>query len=123
VIIPAGNTVLQDGVSTTGVSAAKELWYAMVGFASESQGFDGNGTYVRTATGGGDILVRTDKLANRPKGRDVLYGHALVPPQGTRPKRPSSKPPFKTDRACYKNAVPNLNGPAAAAGPPDHVGK
>jgi phospholipid/cholesterol/gamma-HCH transport system substrate-binding protein len=123
VILPAGDTILQDGVSTTGVSAAKELWYAMVGFASEAQGFDGNGTYVRTATGGGDILVRTGKLPNRPKGRDVLYGHALVPPQGTRPKRPSSQPPYKTNRACYKNALPNLNGPAAAAGPPDKVGK
>ena len=123
VILPAGQTVLQDGTSTTGVAAIKEFWYTMVGFASDAQGFDGNGSYTRTATGGGDLLVRTEKLANRPRLRDVLYGHALVRPQGTRPKRPPKAPPYNTDRDCYKNALPNLNGPAAAAGPADRVGK
>ena len=76
----------------------KEFWYTMVAFASDAQGFDGNGSYTRTATGGGDLLVRTGKLSDRPKNRDVLYGHALDPPLGTRPKRPSSKPPYKTNR-------------------------
>ena len=123
VILPTGDTVIQDGTNTTGASVFKEFWYTMVAFASDAQGFDGNGSYTRTATGGGDILIRTDKLSDRPKNRDVLYGHALNPPLGTRPKRPSSKPPYKTDRDCYKNAKPNLNGPAAAAGPPDKVGK
>ncbi len=123
VILPAGQTVLQDGTSTTGVAAIKEFWYTMVGFASDAQGFDGNGSYTRTATGGGDLLVRTEKLSNRPKLRDVLYGHALVRPQGTRPTRPPKAPPYKTNRDCYKNALPNLNGPAAAVGPPDKQGK
>ena len=123
VILPTGDTVIQDGTNTTGASVFKEFWYTMVAFASDAQGFDGNGSYTRTATGGGDILIHTGKLANRPKNRDVLYGHALNPPLGTRPKRPSSKPPYKTSRDCYKNAKPNLNGPAAAAGPPDAVGK
>ena len=123
VILPAGQTVLQDGGSTTGVPAIKEFWYTMVGFASDAQGFDGNGSYTRTATGGGDILVRTGKLSNRPRNRDVLYGHALVPPLGTRPKRPARKPAYNTKRDCYKNSIPQLNGPAAAAGPPDRIGK
>ena len=123
VILPTGDTVIQDGTNTTGASVFKEFWYTMVAFASDAQGFDGNGSYTRTATGGGDILIRTGKLADRPKNRDILYGHALNPPLGTRPKRPSSKPPYKTNVDCYKNAKPNLNGPAAAAGPPDKVGK
>jgi ABC-type transporter Mla subunit MlaD len=123
VILPAGQTVLRDGSSTTGVAAIKEFWYTLVGFASDAQGADGNGSYTRTATGGGDLLIRTGKLSNRPKNRDILYGHALVPPQGTRPKRPSKAPPFNTKRDCYKNALPDLNGPAAAAGPPDKIGK
>jgi ABC-type transporter Mla subunit MlaD len=123
VILPAGQTVLKDGSSTTGVSAIKEFWYTMVGFASDAQGADGNGSYTRTATGGGDLLIRTGKLSNRPKNRDILYGHALVPPQGTRPKRPSKAPPINNKRDCYKNSLPNLNGPAAAAGPPDKIGK
>ena len=123
VILPAGQTKLNDGSSSTGVEAIKEFWYAMVGFASDAQGFDGNGSYTRTATGGGDLLIRTEKLANRPRLRDVLYGKALVRPLGTRPTRPPRKPPYNTDRACYKNPLPNLNGPAAAAGPPDKLGK
>ncbi len=123
VILPTGDTVIQDGTNTTGSSVFKEFWYTMVAFASDAQGFDGNGSYTRTATGGGDILIRTGKLADRPKNRDILYGHALNPPLGTRPKRPSSKPPYKTSVDCYKNAKPDLNGPAAAAGPPDRVGK
>jgi ABC-type transporter Mla subunit MlaD len=123
VILPAGQTVLRDGNSTTGVEALKEFWYTMVGFASDAQGFDGNGSYTRTATGGGDLLVRTGKLSGRPRLRDVLYGHALLPPQGTRPKRPARTPPYNTKRDCYKNPLPNLNGPAAAAGPADRQGK
>jgi phospholipid/cholesterol/gamma-HCH transport system substrate-binding protein len=119
VILPSGDVVLQDGASTSGVSNYKEFWYTMVGFAGEAQGFDGAGSYVRTATGGGNNLLQTGKLANRPKGRDQLYGNALLPPQGTRPKRPSKRPPYKPDVACYKNAKPDLNGPAAAAGAPD----
>jgi ABC-type transporter Mla subunit MlaD len=123
VILPTGDTVIQDGTNTTGASVFKEFWYTMVAFASDAQGFDGNGSYTRTATGGGDILIRTGKLSNRPKNRDILYGHALNPPLGTRPKRPSSKPPYKSSVDCYKYAKPDLNGPAAAAGPPDRVGK
>jgi hypothetical protein len=93
----------------------------MVGFAGEAQGFDGAGSYVRTATGGGNVLIKTGKLKNRPKGRDQLFGNALLPPIGTRPKRPSSPPPYKPTVACYKNPKPNLNGPAAGPGPPDQV--
>jgi ABC-type transporter Mla subunit MlaD len=118
VITPSSDTVLQDGSGTTGMPSWKEFWYTMVGFAGETQGFDGNGSYVRTATGGGDHLIQSGKLKNRPKGRDQLYGNALLPPLGTRPQR-GKTPPFKTDVACYKNPRPNLNGPAAGPGPPD----
>jgi phospholipid/cholesterol/gamma-HCH transport system substrate-binding protein len=121
VILPAGDSVLQDGTSTTGMPSYKEFWYTMVGFAGEAQGFDGAGSYVRTATGGGDRLVQTGKLANRPKGRDQLYGNALLPPLGSRPKRPSKIPPYKPDVACYTNPKPNLSGPAAGPGPPDKL--
>jgi phospholipid/cholesterol/gamma-HCH transport system substrate-binding protein len=123
VIIPGGNTVLQDGASTSGVPNYREFWYTMVGFAGEAGAFDGNGSYVRTATGGGDNLITTGKLSGRPASRSQLYGNALVPPQGTRPKKPSKAPPYNTSRDCYKNAPPNLNGPAAAAGPPDKLVK
>ena len=61
----------------------------MVGFAGEAQGFDGNGSYVRTATGGGDVLIKTRQALGPPEEpRRQLFGNALVPPQGTRPEAP-----------------------------------
>jgi phospholipid/cholesterol/gamma-HCH transport system substrate-binding protein len=121
VILPSGNTVLNEGPLTSGVPNYKEFWYTVVGLAGESQGFEGNGSYTRTATGGGDVLVKSGKLAGRPKSRDTVYGHALLPPRGTRPARPAKTPPFKTNVACYKNPKPNLNGPASKAGAGDQV--
>jgi ABC-type transporter Mla subunit MlaD len=121
VITPASKVVIQDGSNTSNVSNYKEFWYTMVGFAGEAQGFDGNGSYVRTATGGGQTLIKTGKLSGRPASRSQLFGHATVPPLGTSPKKPSKMPPYKTSRACYKNAAPNLNGPAAGPGAPDAV--
>jgi phospholipid/cholesterol/gamma-HCH transport system substrate-binding protein len=121
VILPAGDTVINEGAFTTGASVFKEFWYVMTAFASEAQGFDGNGSYVNTATAGGDNLIRTGKLQDRPKNRDILYGHGLTKPLGTRPDRPARKPKYEPDKACYKNAKPNLNGPAANPGPPDQA--
>jgi phospholipid/cholesterol/gamma-HCH transport system substrate-binding protein len=121
VILPSGDVALNDGSASSGVPNYKEFWYTVVGLAGESQGFEGNGSYTRTATGGGDVLIKSGKLAGRPKNRDVVYGNALVPPQGTRPKRPSKLPPYKTNVPCYKNPKPNLNGASSNAGPPDTV--
>jgi phospholipid/cholesterol/gamma-HCH transport system substrate-binding protein len=120
-ILPSGDVVLNDGNLSSGVPNYKEFWYTVVGLAGESQGFEGNGTYTRTATGGGDVLIKSGKLAGRPKNRDVVYGNALVPPQGTRPKRPSKAPAFKTNVPCYKSEKPNLNGPLSNAGAPDAI--
>ena len=95
----------------------------MVGFAGESQSFDGNGSYTRTATGGGDILIKT-RQARRPpeEPRSVLYGQRARAAAGhaARSARRST-PPYKTNVACYKNPKPNLNGPAAEPGPPDQA--
>jgi phospholipid/cholesterol/gamma-HCH transport system substrate-binding protein len=121
VILPSGNVVLNEGNLTTGVENYKEFWYTVVGLAGESQDFEGNGSYTRTATGGGDVLVKSGKLSGRPKSRDTVYGHALVPPRGARPARPAKLPPFKPGVACYKNPKPDLNGPAAKAGAGDQV--
>jgi phospholipid/cholesterol/gamma-HCH transport system substrate-binding protein len=121
VILPSGNVVLNDGPLSTGVQNYKEFWYTVVGLAGESQDFEGNGSYTRTATGGGDVLVKSGKLSGRPKNRDVVYGNALVPPRGTRPARPAKAPPIKTNVACYKNTKPDLNGPASKPGAGDTI--
>jgi len=121
VILPAGDTVINEGPFTSGATAFKEFWYVMTAFASEAQSFDGNGSLVNTATGGGDTLIKTGKLQDRPKNRDVLYGRGLTRPLGTRPDRPAQKPKYQPNKDCYKNAKPNLNGPAATPGPADQA--
>ena len=62
-ILPAGDTVINEGPFTSGASAFKEFWYVMTAFASEAQSIDGNGSLVNTATGGGDTLIKTGKLS------------------------------------------------------------
>jgi phospholipid/cholesterol/gamma-HCH transport system substrate-binding protein len=119
VVLPAGDVVLNDGSSSSGVPNYKEFWYSVVGFAGESQNFDGNGQYTRVQTGGGSNVVKSGKLPNRPAPDATLFGNSIATPLGTRPTRPSKKPPYKPNVPCYKNLKPDLNGPAAAAGPPD----
>jgi phospholipid/cholesterol/gamma-HCH transport system substrate-binding protein len=121
IILPSGNVALDDCTASTGVENYKEFWYTVVGLAGEAQDFEGAGSYTRTATGGGNVLIKSGKLSGRPKNRDVVYGNALVPPKGTRPARPAKLPRFKTNVACYKNPKPDLNGPASKAGAPDQV--
>jgi phospholipid/cholesterol/gamma-HCH transport system substrate-binding protein len=119
VIMPSGNTVLQDDAATSGVENFKEFWYLVTGFTGEAQNYDGNGQYTRVQTGGGANVVKSGKLAGRSLIDDQLFGNAIVPPLGTRPTRPKHKPPFKPNSACSKQPKPDLNGPAAKAGPPD----
>ena len=122
-LIPAGNTVLQDSGPgynfTTGQPNFREFFYSTVQLAGESQVFDGNGSYVRFQAGGGPV---TTKMANPGGGfgNDTLYAHNISPPLGTRPVVNDRKtPPIRPDVACFKNPVPDLNGPLAAQGPAD----
>ena len=92
----------------------------MVGFAGESQGFDGNGSYTRVATGGGRHLIKTRQAARAARRTATVCSATRSCRRRARgPTRPSSKPPYKPNVACYKNAKPNLNGPAARRRPPD----
>jgi phospholipid/cholesterol/gamma-HCH transport system substrate-binding protein len=119
VIMPAGDAVLQDGGGTSGVENFREFWYLVTGFTGEAQNYDGNGQYTRVQTGGGANIVKSGKLAGRSLVDNQLFANAILPPLGTRPTNPDKKPPYKPKSACYKQQKPDLNGPAAAAGPPD----
>jgi phospholipid/cholesterol/gamma-HCH transport system substrate-binding protein len=120
VLVPTGDVVLNDSGGgynfDTGVPNYKEFGYAVAGFAGESQGFDGNGPYLRLQSGGGGV----DVSSAQPGGgvdNDRLFGTLPSAPIGTRPVL-GPKPPFRTDVPCHVNAIPDLNGPAAAQGPP-----
>jgi ABC-type transporter Mla subunit MlaD len=131
VLLPTGDVVLSDSGPgynfDTGVPNFKEFGYATTGLAGESGTFDGNGPSLRffsaggpTPTGGPVPNLRSPvPNAVSPRG-NALWGGSTTPPIGTRPAL-GSKPPFRTDVACQSNAIPDLNGPLAAQGPPDPV--
>jgi hypothetical protein len=52
---------------------------------------------------------------------EFVYGNTIEAPQGVQPFQPRSLPPFRMDVPCHRNAVPDINGPAAAVAPPDLV--
>jgi ABC-type transporter Mla subunit MlaD len=122
VLIPTGNVVIDNAGGaypfTTGQPNYRDLFYAAVNLAGESQNFDGNGQYARFQSGGGPQTVS----APNPTGGDLndsVWGHTISPPLGTRPAlSPNGKPPFRTDVPCYQSTPPDVNGAAAAVGPP-----
>jgi ABC-type transporter Mla subunit MlaD len=125
VFFPAGHTKLQDGSSTSGVEAYREFWYATVGLAGLSQGFDGNGPFNRFMidTGSDTLLSAPASIVGGSSGgkRLQLLAHTSQPPLGTRPAFPATEPAYRPLVACYKQAPQNLNGPAAQ-GPADGSG-
>jgi phospholipid/cholesterol/gamma-HCH transport system substrate-binding protein len=123
VIYPAGNTKLQDGSSTTGVEDYKEFWYSLVGLDSIGQGFTGNGPMVRFLVGNSGQTLRSQPvsvLGSHLKGEQLLTRSPLTP-QGTRPAYPAEEPPYEPLVPCYKQALPNFNGPLSQ-GPADGSG-
>jgi hypothetical protein len=109
VILPTGDIVIRDEFET-GVENYKEFMYGLVGLAGEGQNFDGNGMYVRFQPGGGSQAVSLGE--NSPSG--ALFGNNVAVPLGNRPFYPGKRPPYRPDVKCHTNALPNLNGPAAA---------
>src|SRR5207244_3515258 len=97
VMIPAGNTKIQDGPNTSGVENYKEFWYGLVGLSGIGQSFDGNGTFTHFLLGGGGPTVRSAQTG--VQGKQIkglrLLAHASLPPQGTHPAFPASEPPYK----------------------------
>jgi ABC-type transporter Mla subunit MlaD len=123
VIIPAGNTKIQDGSATSGVEDYKEFWYSLVGLAGLGQSFDGNGTFARFVVGNSGQTLRSQPvsiLGTNIKGLKLL-AHSPQPPLGTRPAYPAEEPPYQPKVACAKQKLPEFNGPLSQ-GPADGNG-
>jgi phospholipid/cholesterol/gamma-HCH transport system substrate-binding protein len=123
VLIPAGNTKLQDGSSTSGVEDYKEFWYSLVGLSGIGQSFDGNGTFAKFLVGNSGTTLKsqpTSILTTKTKGQQLLARSPLVP-QGTRPAFPSVEPSYQPLVPCYTQTLPNFNGPLSQ-GPADGNG-
>lgn len=101
-----------------------EFLYAAVNAAGESQDFDGNGPVLRIQAGGGGELMSLPNPAPTSTN-SILFGNAVDSNLSTQPKLAAGgPPPFKPNFPCYRNDIPNLNGPQAAVAPgtPQPVG-
>ena len=111
--IPALTTPVDDGALSTGQPAWQELLHSMVGLASGSQDFDGNGPAVRYYGGYGDQLFSTGALP----GQGSLYGLSSTPVLGSRPTWPGPRnhPPYRPDVPCATQGQTDLHAATTPA--------
>src|SRR5205085_1911742 len=88
VTIPTGDELIKDPPLSTGLRSYQELFQSAVGLAGASGNFDGNGRYLRSAVGGGPVLVHTSIV----KGLGPFFGNQILAPIGTRPAYPGHAP-------------------------------
>jgi ABC-type transporter Mla subunit MlaD len=121
-LVPAADTpiTVDAGGWNIGQPNFQELFYGAVQLGGAAQPFDGNGPYLRLQPGGGPVLLEAANPGG-PFNETANFGTAVVAPDGIQPVLPDSPSPFRMDVPCHENDVPNLNGPAGAAGPPDLV--
>jgi hypothetical protein len=119
IILPTGDVKIEDGFLSTGIENYKEFWQTMVGLSGESQNQDGNGGYTRFQTGGGTTTLSTGNVGTGNQGGDAppFLGNFILRPIGTRPARPTRKPPYNRTKPCYTNTPPDLNSARVGAGP------
>lgn len=112
VVIPAGNQKIEDGTFTTGREVYKSFFYGLVGLAGEGQNADGNGPYARVQTGLGPNLLDFGPVGEQGN----LLAAAPDAPIGVRPVRPDRRPPYRDDRSCQSQPVPDANEAESAPG-------
>ena len=113
--IPAGNTKLQDGASTSGVEEYKEFWYTMAGLAGIGQNFDGNGIMTRFLVGAGGDTFRSapsgDRRRDRSKGLQLI-AHTPLAAAGHPPGLPGDRAAIQAAGALLHAELPELQRPA-----------
>lgn len=121
VMVPTGNQVINDRFSTHGPNY-REFFFTLVDFASAAQNFDGNGPYVRSQVGGGNVLV-AEPNPNVLKaseggtyGEDTNYSNTIADPIGNQPQL-GKEPPLKPEVRCDSNPVPDVNSGLGEVGP------
>ena len=110
--VPTLTQEIDDPPLSSGAPVYRELLYALVGLASASQNFDGNGPAVRYHAGGGDTTVTTGRVAS---AGESLVGLTDEPILGSRPRWTGVRPPFRPDVPCTSQDPPDLSaetGPA-----------
>ena len=117
ILVPtADGQITADERWSVGQPNFYEFFYGLVNLTGAGQNFDGNGPYLRLQPGGGPTLVQNPNPTGLPADQ-VNFTTTIEVPAGIQPVLPSSAPPFRMDVPCHTNLLPDLNGPAAAAGP------
>ncbi len=116
VLVPTGDQTINDRFATG--PNYREFFYNLVNFAGESQNFDGNGPFLRVQIGGGPQLVQTPSPEGNLTTEKAFYSNTISPPLGTQPQL-GGRPPKKPNARCFKQPVPDLNGPLGQPGPAD----
>jgi virulence factor Mce-like protein len=118
VFVPTGNQVINDRFNT-GAPSYREFFYLLTNLAGAAQNFDGNGPYVRSQVGGGNLILGepNPNVTGKTFSEEINYASSAADPIGNQPQL-GSKPPFKPEVPCYANPVPDLNGPLGQAGAP-----
>ena len=110
--VPTLQKKIDDPPHSSGEPVYRELLYGVVGLASASQNFDGNGPAVRYHAGGGDTSVTTGEV---PSLGSSIVGLTDEPILGSRPRWTGVRPPFRPDVPCISQDPPDLTaetGPA-----------
>jgi virulence factor Mce-like protein len=110
-VLPTLRDTIVDPPLTTGLPVYRELLDGVVGLASGSQDFTGDGPAVRYHAGFGETAVSTGKL---PGLDSPLVGLTSEPLLGSRPRYTAAPPPFRPDVPCTTQRRPDLT---AATGP------
>jgi virulence factor Mce-like protein len=115
--LPTLKKSVVDPPLTTGLPVYRELLDGVVGLASGSQNFTGDGPAVRYHAGFGETMVSTGSL---PNVNEPIVGLTAEPLIGSRPRWTRVRPPFRPDVPCAGQAPPDLaaeTGPAPQQGP------
>jgi len=115
VLMPTFNQVINDQFST-GQPNYREFPYTLSNFSGWGQSFDGNGPFLRTQPGGGDLLVELQNPLGNLSTDKQSFAHTAAPPLGTQPQL-TGRPPKKPEVRCDSNPVPDINGSQGQVGP------
>jgi phospholipid/cholesterol/gamma-HCH transport system substrate-binding protein len=114
-VVPTLTSVIDDPPLTDGrprLPVYRELLNGLVGLASASQNFDGNGPNLRYHSGFGDESFGTGTI---PSVGEALVGVTSEPLLGSRPLYTGRIPPYREDVPCRTQDRPDLR---AETGPP-----
>jgi len=114
--LPILTREVPDGALATGQPLWQDFAHGLVGLASASQNFDGNGYSLRYLGGGGPQTVSTGQLPVIGSLVGSAPGSSAI--LGARPTwlGPGVVPPFRPDQSCSAQPLPNLQ---AATAPSD----